>query len=663
MAIRAVSRGAFRNRALTRADVQQIYQYRAFGVPGLGLKRGLAEDLVIAPYATVLALMVAPREASENLQRLARDGREGAFGFYEAVDYTPSRLPPDESSATVRSYMAHHQGMSLLALVSLLRDLPMQRRFMSRPLLKAADLLLQERLPKTEASVLPEDLELEETRPRFGEGEDVMRVFKSPMSRTPEIHLLSNGRYHVAISSAGGGYSRWQDLAVTRWREDATRDCWGTFLYLRDVTTGEFWSAAYQPTLRATKNYEAIFTQARAEFRQRHGNLEIHTELSVSPEDDVELRRVTLTNHSSAARTIELTSYAEVVLATQAADEVHPTFSNLFVQTEFVPDSSAILCTRRARTAEEKPPWLLHLMVGQGGAHGEISCETDRCQIYRPRTELWRTRQRCKSVAPLSNTAGSVLDPIISLRRTVTLQPDEIAVLDFVIGVAENRETALALVEKYQHSRMADRAFDLAWTHSQVILRQLNATEAEAQLYARLAGAIIYADPARRATSGILLDNRRGQSGLWTYGISGDTPLVLLRITDTEKIELVRQLIQAHSYWRAKGLTVELVILERRRFGLSPDSAGRDHQSDRRPAPKRKCSTSPAAYSFGASSKSRMTIASFCNPRPASSSIDESGSLLRTTGTAQCPGAARPGAHSQPPASGRDRPRRRRSAS
>ncbi len=543
-----------------QGDVKQTYQYRAFGVPGLGLKRGLAEDLVIAPYATVLALMVAPREASENLQRLAGDGREGDFGFYEAVDYTPSRLPPDESSATVRSYMAHHQGMSLLALVSSLRDLPMQRRFMSRPLLKAADLLLQERLPKTEASVLPEDLELEETRPRFGEGEDVMRVFKTPMSRTPEIHLLSNGRYHVAISNAGGGYSRWKDLALTRWREDATCDYWGTFLYLRDVTTGEFWSAAYQPTLRATKNYEAIFTQARAEFRQRHGNLELHTELSVSPEDDVELRRVTMTNHSSATRTIELTSYAEVVLATQAADEVHPTFSNLFVQTEFVPDSSAILCTRRARTAEEKPPWLLHLLVGQGGTHGEISCETDRARFVGRDGNLANPAAMQK-VAPLSNTAGSVLDPIISLRRTVTLQPDEIAILDFVIGAAENRETVNALVEKYQHFRMADRAFDLAWTHSQVILRQLNATEAEAQLYARLAGAIIYADPARRATSGILLENRRGQSALWTYGISGDTPLVLLRVTDMEKIELVRQLIRAHSYWRAKGLTVELVIL------------------------------------------------------------------------------------------------------
>ena len=323
------------------------------------------------------------------------------------------------------------------------------------------------------------------------------------------------------------------------------------------------------PPCARTKGYEAIFTQARAEFRQRHGGLEIHTEICVSPEDDVELRRITLTNHSSTARTIELTSYAEVVLATQAADEAHPAFSNLFVQTEFVRPSSAILCTRRARSEEEKPPWLLHLMVGQGGAQGEISCETDRFKfIGRGRTLA--NPAAMQKVAPLSNTAGSVLDPIISLRRTVTLEPDETATLDFVIGVTESREGALALVEKYQNPRMADRALDLAWTHSQVTLRQLNATEAEAQLYARLAGAIIYADPARRATPGVLLDNRRGQSGLWSYGISGDTPLVLLRISDTEKIEIVRQLDPGALLLAHERAGRRAGHFERRRFGLSP---------------------------------------------------------------------------------------------
>ena len=541
-------------------DVQQNYQYRAFGVPGLGLKRGLAEDLVIAPYASAMALLIAPREACENLQRLAREERVGAYGFYEAIDYTPSRLPPGKTSATVRSYMAHHQGMSFLALLSLLRGQPMQKRFMARPMLKAAELLLQERLPKTEASVLPEDLEVEDARPRLRATESAMRIFQTPNTRTPEVQLLSNGQYHVAITNAGGGYSRWRDLAVTRWREDATRDDWGSFIYVRDVQTGEFWSATHQPTLRATNTYEAIFTQARAEFRERRGSLELHTELSVSPEDDVEIRRVRLTNHGGMARMVELTSYAEVVLADAAADAAHPAFSNLFVQTEFQRARSAILCTRRARTTAEKPPWLLHLLVGQGGLQGEISAETDRARFVGRAGTLVRPAA-LQTPGVLAGTDGSVLDPIVALRRTVVLQPNEVAVLDFITGMAEDRATADALVEKYQQSRIATRAFDLAWTHNQVTLRQLNATEAEAQLYARVAGAIIFADPARRALPGVLLDNRRGQSALWAYGISGDAPFVLLRITEREKIEIVRQLVQAHFYWRTKGLKTELVIL------------------------------------------------------------------------------------------------------
>ena len=541
-----------------RTDVHLNYQYRAFGVPGLGLKRGLSEDLVVAPYATAMALMVAPRQACENLQRMAADGRSGAYGFYEAADYTPAHLPPDETSVTIRSFMAHHQGMSLVALDNLLHDSTMQRRFMACPPCKAAELLLQERVPKTAASVFARNAVPETVR--MLSGESGMRLFTTPTPPTPEVHLLSNGRYHVAISSAGGGYSRWHDLAVTRWREDATCDGWGLFVYLRDPATGDVWSNAHQPTLRETKGYEAIFTQARAEFRQRHIGLDIHTEISVSPEDDVELRRITITNRTPDARVVELTSYAEVVLATQAADEAHPVFNNLFVQTEFAPASSAILCTRRARSHEERPPWLLHLMMVQAGEPGEVSCETDRSRFIGRGGSLVAPAAM-HTMAPLSNTVGSVLDPIVSLRRTVTIPPHGTAAVDLILGVTENRATALAHVEKYQSLRMADRAFDLAWTHSQVTLRQLNATETEAQLYGRLAGALIFADPARRANPHVLRSNRRGQNSLWSYGISGDAPLVLLRISDTEKIELVRQLVRAHAYWRMKGLTVELVIL------------------------------------------------------------------------------------------------------
>jgi cellobiose phosphorylase len=541
-------------------DALLNYQYRAFGVPGLGFKRGLSEDLVIAPYATAMALMVAPVEACRNLQRLAAEGRAGTYGFYEAVDYTTTRMRPGETSSTVRSFMAHHQGMSLLSLVSLLRGKPMQRRFLACPLLRATDLLLQERVPQTAASVFAEDLKLEESRVLAGTSKTMLRVFNHPAPPAPEIHLLSNGSYHVAISSAGGGYSRWRDLAVTRWREDATRDCWGTFVYLRELATGEFWSATYQPTLQTTESYEVVFTQSRAEFRQQRAGLDIHTEISVSPEDDVELRRITISNRSAVKRSIEVTSYAEVVLATPNTDAAHPAFGNLFVQSEFIRPSSAILCTRRARSPEETPPWLLHLLVVEGGGSQDVSCETDRARFIGRGGNLVNPAAM-GSATTLSNTVGSVLDPIVSLRRTVSLPPHGTIVIDLVIGVTESREDALAKVEKYQNPRMADRALDLAWTHGQVTLHQLGITETDAQLYGRMAGALVYADPARRASPNVLRHNRRGQSALWGYGISGDVPLVLLRINEIGSIEIVRQLVQAHSYWRQKGLTVDLVIV------------------------------------------------------------------------------------------------------
>jgi cellobiose phosphorylase len=544
-----------------RIDIQFNYQYRAFGVPGLGLQRGLGEDLVIAPYATAMALMIAPLAACENLQRLAAEGRTGTYGFYEAVDYTPSRMPPDKTSVTIRSFMAHHQGMSLLALGNILLDSPMPRRFMACPMIKAAELLLHERVPKSVASVVADELVSETPRAAAGESESVMRVFTHPTSPVPEVHLLSNGRYHVVVSNAGGGYSRWRDLALTRWREDPTRDHWGTFVYVRDVSTGHFFSTAFQPTLQDTEGYEAIFTQARAEFRRRHDNLEIHTEICVSPEDDIELRRITLTNRTSAARVIELTSYAEVVLATPDADVAHPAFSNLFVQTQFMPSSSAILCTRRARSEGEHPPWLLHLMLARDEAQGEISCETDREKFIGRGGSLANPAAMQHGTSPLSNSTGSVLDPIISLRRTITIPPHGSAIMNLLFGVTDNPEAALAYVEKYQSPRMADRALDMAWTHSQVTLHHLNVLAAEALLYDRLAGALIYAGPARRANPSVLLNNRRGQSGLWSHGISGDIPILLLHISEISKIEMVSQLIRAHAYWRIKGLSVDLVIL------------------------------------------------------------------------------------------------------
>ncbi|HET9694263.1 MAG TPA: glucoamylase family protein, partial [Steroidobacteraceae bacterium] len=542
-------------------DVHRNYQYRAFGVPGLGLQRGLADDLVVAPYASALALMIEPEAACDNLQRLAEAGALGPLGMHEAIDYTPSRVPRGQTKAIVRSYMSHHQGMSLLSLADLLLDHPFQKRFAADPLLQATLMLLHERVPRaTPFQAHPAALPV--TRAAEAEAPPI-RVIGRPDTAVPEVQLLSNGRYHVLVTAAGGGYSRWQDVAVTRWQEDATRDHWGSFTYVRDTESGVFWSNTSQPTRRHPDAYEAIFTEGRAEFHRRDRVedcvIETRTEIVVSPEDDIELRRLRLINRSDERRVLEVTSYVEVALAPPMADALHPAFSKLFVQTQILGSKRAVLCTRRARGHDEMPGWCFHLMSISGAEPGQLSFETDRARFI-GRGRSLASPQALVVPGPLSGSEGSVLDPIVAIRQEIILEPDQTATIDLVTGAAATRETAEHLVERYQDRRLADRVFDLAWTHNQVVLQQFGISEAEAQEYERLAGSMIFANPTLRAEPGVVARNRRGQSGLWGYAISGDLPILLLQIADRANLGLVRQLLRARAYWRLKGLVVDFVI-------------------------------------------------------------------------------------------------------
>ncbi len=538
-------------------DANLNYQYKAFGVPGLGFKRGLGEDIVVAPYATLMALMVSPNDAYENLEFLKKEGFEGRYGFYEAIDYTVSRLQRKQKRVIIQSFMAHHQGMSLLSISFLLLNRPMQQRFESEVHLKSTLLLLQERIPRVTSFYSP-SVHAEDTS--FVSGSDAsIRIINTPNTAIPEIQLLSNGTYHVMVTNAGGGYSRWKNMAVTRWREDITCDNWGSFCYIRDLDSNLFWSSAYQPTLQPGENYEAVFSQGRAEFRRRDFSLETHTEIVVSPEDDIELKRVHITNRSRKKRTIEITSYAEVVLATPAADESHPAFGNLFVQTTIKEQRHAIQCTRRPRSADEETPWMFHLMKVHDAEIINVSYETDRDQFL-GRGNSVQHPDAMKTKDPLKGGSGSVLDPIVAIQYRIILEGNASVTVDIITGMAETKEVCNNLIDKYQERHLFNRVLELAWTHSQVILRQINAVESDAQLYARLAGSIIFSNQLLRADSSVIIRNWQTQSGLWSYAISGDIPIVLVQIEDGSNIQIVKQMIQAHAYWRLKGLIVDLVI-------------------------------------------------------------------------------------------------------
>ncbi len=556
--------------AYNARDLNLNYQYSSFGVPGLGLKRGLSEDIVIAPYATALAAMIDPVAALLNFRRLEEAGGSGAYGFYEALDYTSTRLPEGESVAIVRTFFAHHQGMLLVSIANLTSDGAMRTRFHAEPMVQATELLLQERTPRDVQVARPRAEEVSAAAQVRELIPPVLRRFTTPHSTVPRTHLLSNGKYSVMLTAAGSGYSRWQDIAVTRWREDATLDQYGSYIFLRDTQTGDVWSAAYQPTGAEPDVYEVTFYEDRAEFIRRDRSLTTTLEVVVSPEDDAEIRRVSITNSGIRMREIQVTSYAEVCLASQAADVAHPAFSNLFVQTEFVPEIGALLATRRRQSDKETPVWAAHVVAVEGETTGELQYDTDRSRFL-GRGHNVRTAASILDGRPLSSTVGSVLDPAISLRRTVRISPGTTVRLAFSTILSSTREHVLELADKYRGPTTVERTLALAWTQAQVELHHLGIDLEEAHLFQRLANSVLYSDNSLRPSSDVLGRSTLERSALWAHGISGDLPIVLVRIDETGDLEIVRQLLRAHEYWRTKQLSADLVVINERSASYAQD--------------------------------------------------------------------------------------------
>lgn len=557
-----VSESAFNGR-----DLHFTYQYSAFGVPGLGMKRGLSEELVIAPYATALAAMYLPHAAVENFARLEKKGALGLFGFYEALDFTPIRLAEGQKVAMVRCYMAHHQGMFLVALANVIHDGEMRHRFHRAPLIQSADLLLQERIPHgadTEVTPLLQAL-TEEKEPV----QPPVRLIPSPTSSVPSTHLLSNGRYAVMITAAGSGYSDWRNLAVTRWREDVTKDVWGSYLYLRDVASGQVWSAGYQPTLAVPDHYDVVFAEDRARITRTDGNIVTTLEILVSPEDDAEIRRLTLTNDGPQAREIDITSYAEVVLAPMPSDIAHPVFSNLFVRTEYFSKVQGLVAHRRRRSDGDPDIWAAHVLADGRPGDG-LQYETDRARFV-GRGQTLRDPVAVMHDRPLTNTVGAVLDPIFSLRKRIRIESGATEHIILTTLIAESRQAVEDLADKYHNMAVWDRVSALAWTHAHMQLHHLRTAPDEAQLFQFLANRLIYADPSFRPSGRLLRMNNMNITGLWRHGISGDRPILLLRITALDDRTLVEQLLRAHEYWRMKGLTVDIVILNEKKASYIDD--------------------------------------------------------------------------------------------
>lgn len=598
--------------AFSALDNNKIYQYQAFGVPGLGLKRGLEQDLVVAPYASMLALLVAPKKAVANLKTLEGIGMLGRFGFYDSIDYTRQRRPEGERGVIVYATMAHHQGMSLVAMNNFLNNSIMQKRFHRNLRVKAAEPLLYERIPtKPQMSRIPAGYE---ATPKLAPliQSPVSGRFLTPHTAIPRTQLLSNGTLHVMITNAGGSYCRYLDTDITRWRSDTTRDNWGEFLYIRDCDSDAQWSAAYHPSRHAGKRYSVSFAPDRAEFRRRDAGFETTMEVIVSPEENAEIRCVTLTNRSAHTRTLELTSYMELALAKHSEDLAHPSFSKLFVETAFLKEYQALIARRKPKSRDEKTIWAGH-MIAEILSPSENACasapasapvsasasasapasapatsapapapsalpyasapapatEPERLISYETSRESFLGRDRSvrnprAMEGNLTNSSGYVLDPIFSLRTRVTIKPGERARFVLITAAAQSREELIAIFEKFKNPNTAaatDSAFEMAWTQSQLELRHLRLQPDAVRRFQELANHILYPNPRLRPTGGRLRLSSLNKTRLWAYGISGDLPIIALTVTDVKELDFVHEILTAHAYLRTKGLKADLVIL------------------------------------------------------------------------------------------------------
>lgn len=560
-------------------DFRGVYQYYAFGVPGLGLRRQADDMLVVAPYASVLALMIDPVSAFQNLRRLSQiadnrrgdsPGMLGQYGFYEAIDYSRQRNIVGVRGVPVRSYMAHHQGMSLLSINNVVNDRVMQNRFHADPRIRSSESLLHERIPISQIIEGNNDeaVSSSEERKRIEKIEPAIVSVDTWETPHPRTQLLSNGKYSVMVTNSGAGYSRWNSYDITRWTSDSTSDQNGTFCYVRDVETNAVWSTARQPIMGADRpqSYRVSFSVEKAELRRRDHGIEVITEIVVSPEDDAELRRITIINHSQRAREIELVSYVEIALNAHEADRAHPAFSKLFVETEAIPESRSLLAWRRPRASDEPIPYAVHILALLPGTRTPFKFETARDRF------IGRGKSLSKPAAlenDIPGTTGAVLDPIFSLRYTARVEPGERARIAFVTAAADSRATALGLAAKYADISNTNRAFDLAWNNAQLDLRHLRIQPNEAMRFQQLASYVLYSSDALRASQLRMTRNQLGKSRLWAYGISGDLPIVTITVANGDEIDVVRQLIIAHAYWRLHGLTCDLVIIDQEPAGYS----------------------------------------------------------------------------------------------
>lgn len=546
--------------AYNARDREMTYQYTGFGIPELGLKRGLAKETVIAPYASLLAAQFCPDKAVKNLQQLSTLGALGDYGFHDAVDFTPERLPKDKSHVVIRNFMAHHHGMSIVAINNALLSGRMRERFHADPVIEAAELLLQEKAPRT-VPAMPIHAETSDpVDPEWLDQRPDSRQITQPLTAPRAVNILSNGHYSLMLTASGSGYSRLGTIALTHWHNDLAEERTGTFLFISDLATNSWWSATATPKRAPNEICHTTFYNDRAVFSKQVGQLYSETECMVMPEYNGEVRRITLWNNSDEERRIKITSFAELALTTQANHDAHPAFSKMFVQTKFDQHNATIFATRRKRLETDPNIVLAHLVTSNEGILRAVEAETDR------RAFIGRGRSITHAAAfdpdtQLSGTTGFTLDPIIALRVKIHVPAHRKTSVIFWTIASEKPAELEQNIRHLTHPGCFRRQTKLAWTRSQIQARYVGLKLAETSGVQKLARYLLFPHTVLRVPADKVAAGLRRQSALWPLSISGDFPLFVLRIADVADLDSVIHALRIQEYLLSRNLIFDLVII------------------------------------------------------------------------------------------------------
>lgn len=557
-----------------RFDQADNYQYKGFGVPILGRKRGLADDLVIAPYASLMAVGVSPAAVIDNIDALINEGALGHCGFYESIDYTTTRLAVGQHKAVIKSYMAHHQGMILVALANFLNNKSLVDRIHENPYIKSTELLLQEQIPQAESKQEKTETQIA-GRIQNKKGISVAPWTVDVHQPGKSVHILSNGSMQMLTTESGSGYLAWKDVALTRWRNDPILDPWGNRFYFQDMDHEKMWMLGIQPIHEQFQEYRVLYSPHMIEIRQVIGDIRIIIQSTITPNEDVCLQKISLTNQSNKKCQVRLLSYGEVVLAPQTTDQQHPAFNQMFIESRYHDDLKMLRFDRRKRSSDEQTFLLGHLLYDN--IDGEVEYESDRARF------LGRGHQLSMPIVfekqkLLSGTTGTTLDPIFSIGKQIILERNQTVNLTYITLAGDDGEELLRTAKKYRDANRINHAFAASESHSEKLLRALDLNSGKLAVYQSLLSYIIYPIAKLRPDSALLNKNILGQAGLWPFGISGDYPILLIMIDQKDEIDAIQDMLLAHTYWRKMGLKIDLVIVNTKDSGYAHELNEKIHQ-------------------------------------------------------------------------------------